>query len=896
MKNNYPNKPFNSDLKRVFLSIVFFILSYSSIHSSDTLNKPKKRVLIIHSYHNGYEWDDSIRLGITSKLNKLSNIELYTEYLDTMRSNSVEHLDLMEKLFLSKYKTYKPDIIICSDDNALNFLNNRPHIFENIDIVFCGINNYEKSRFKNIKRITGVNEEVSIVETVELALQFRPGAKRLITISDSSITFKRNLDIFLQSSSLWSSKIEIVNLNGLEEKELIQRLKNTDKNDILIYLGYLSTPSGKRLSVKDSIQLIKSATNSPVFGMWDFLMPHGIIGGFVVHGFSQGESAADIAVQILNGKNINTIPVTMKSPNKFVFDDSMLEMYEIPDDLLPNGSIILNQKTARFISQWHGKGIKSSFGYDLFDNHSTNMLLIDPDTGLIVDANKAAIKFYGYPRIVGMNISDINTLTQSEIKYEMEKAVNAQKNYFHFRHKLSDDTIKDVAVYSGTVRVEEKNLIFSIVNDITNEISSGKRAIIQRRLITIITLSFLIISILIIILLIFNLKARKKAESENQYRKRILETLLDNLPIGVFMVEAPSGKPLVANQHAKNLLGRGILPDANKENLSEIYEAYKSGTGMNYPIEEMPIVKGMYGISSYIDDMIIVRPDGKTTLVEVFGTPVLKDKKVEASIVSFIDITQRKKAELIIAEKNKELEQIVYVASHDLRSPLVNVDGYSREVEFLIKDIQKLLTEKLPTEVIIDKLNPVLFEMSSALTYIRNSAKQMDSLLKGLLKLSRTGRASLYIENIDMNQLLARTSELSNYQTKEKGIELTIGNLPPCIGDAVQLTQLFSNLIGNAIKYLSPGRPGIIKISGEVKSGNSLYTVEDNGIGIAAEHQQKIFELFHRLNPTETDGDGLGLTIVKQILGRLEGNISVESTPGQGSKFIVSLPYIKPKG
>jgi len=225
-----------------------------------------------------------------------------------------------------------------------------------------------------------------------------------------------------------------------------------------------------------------------------------------------------------------------------------------------------------------------------------------------------------------------------------------------------------------------------------------------------------------------------------------------------------------------------------------------------------------------------------------------------------------------------------------LRSPLVNIDGYSRELEYSIEDLRNTLSDKSLVDV-LDKLTPILDEdIPEALRFIRTSTVKMDTLLAGLLRLSRSGRAALKIESLDMNQIISKVIDSTEFQIQETGVEIIADDLPPCQGDAIQMDQVFSNLLDNTLKCLEVNRPGMVRISGEVVDGQSVYCVEDNGIGIDVNHMDKIFEIFHQLDPAQNKGDGLGLTIVKRILTRLEGSIRVESTIGLGSRFYVSMP------
>jgi PAS domain S-box-containing protein len=138
----------------------------------------------------------------------------------------------------------------------------------------------------------------------------------------------------------------------------------------------------------------------------------------------------------------------------------------------------------------------------------------------------------------------------------------------------------------------------------------------------------------------------KRNEEALNHQNGLFTILLKNLPIGVLMVAVPSGKPLLANDAAYNLLGRKNIPDVGINSLSEVYTTYRRGTQEPYPPEEMPILIGMNGKQSYVDDMEIVRPDGSKALLEMFGSPVTDEQgKVWASIIGFADITVRKKVE-----------------------------------------------------------------------------------------------------------------------------------------------------------------------------------------------------------------------------------------------------------
>jgi PAS domain S-box-containing protein len=262
------------------------------------------------------------------------------------------------------------------------------------------------------------------------------------------------------------------------------------------------------------------------------------------------------------------------------------------------------------------------------------------------------------------------------------------------------------------------------------------------------------------------------------------------------------------------------------------------------------------------------------------------------------DITSRKEGERQrrnlhrqVRAKNTELEQIIYVTSHDLRSPLVNIRGFAGELRRSIEEVSEMLSATELDEEIRRRLDYLLgTDIPESLQYIAGSAEKMDTLLRGLLKLSRLGRMALTIESLDMTSLVKSCARSCEYALKQQGGAIEVAVLPGCRGDAAQVEQVFTNLIENAIKYTPAGTPPIVRVSGERHTDVVVYCVEDEGIGIAPAYHEKVFEMFHRLEPDETPGDGLGLAIVRRCLDRMQGRVWLDSEPAKGSRVYVSLP------
>jgi PAS domain S-box-containing protein len=286
----------------------------------------------------------------------------------------------------------------------------------------------------------------------------------------------------------------------------------------------------------------------------------------------------------------------------------------------------------------------------------------------------------------------------------------------------------------------------------------------------------------------------------------------------------------------------------------------------------------------------------------LFSASVMRDPQgeVRAIVCMAQDLTEHKRdAEKLKAyseelqEINEELKNFAYIVSHDLRAPLVNIKGFSNELERTLREIgpcfQKHFT--LLDQTDREKIGPILQkDIPEALTFISSSVSRMDGLINAVLKLSRAGRRKLMPEPIIVKELVQNVVNSLAHQIGSRSVAVTIRDLPDVVTDKTALEQIFGNLLDNAVKYLEQGRAGEIEISAEQNSPEIVFHVRDNGRGMAKEDIPRAFEIFRRVGKQDVAGEGMGLAYVKTVVRLLGGRIWCESEPGAGTKFSFSLP------
>lgn len=500
---------------------------------------------------------------------------------------------------------------------------------------------------------------------------------------------------------------------------------------------------------------------------------------------------------------------------------------------------------------------------EIFFNNHTIMLLIDPINGDIIDANPAAIDFYGYNRneLVNMKISHLNVHAPEIIYKNMQKAVSEEENHFIFKHRKADGQLCDVDVYSGLINHDDRNILYSIIHDIT---------------------------------------AQKKALFEKQESEKLFQLTFDQSPMGSMIMDLDF-TPLRINKALCDMMGYSMEelfsmkftdfshPDDLEADL-KLHKLLIQGVIDNYTLEKRYINSD--GDILWGNLKVSAIKDQSNTLVSILSMVenITKRKNMEKLVqkrtknlkninkLLNIELDDHEKAELHLKNlitklevSNHELEQFAYVSSHDLKEPL-------RMITSFLQLLKRRYEDKL------DK------DGNEFIDFAVEGAKRMDMLINDLLNYSRIGN-TIEFEPTDCERVIKLVKTNLKTSIKDNNATITHDPLPEIYANDQQMVMLFQNLIGNAIKYRSQKDPEI-HIHLKKNEGKLHFKVQDNGIGINEQYFERIFTIFQRLHTRdEYEGTGVGLAIAKKIVEQHQGNIWVESEPGRGSTFNFTIPY-----
>lgn len=472
-----------------------------------------------------------------------------------------------------------------------------------------------------------------------------------------------------------------------------------------------------------------------------------------------------------------------------------------------------------------------TFFQSLFRDHSAVKLLLDAHSGEILEANQAALSYYGWSleELKSMRIHQINTMTPEQIERATNVARELKQSHFTFKHRRKDGSVRDVDVFSSPIHINGRDYLYSIIHDVTDRI-----------------------------------------HAEEQLHLKISAL---NSAFNAIMITDTDGGIVWANRAFTDMTGFDINEAVGKNPRDLV----KSGIHPTwfYSVMWGTILRG----AVWKGELVNKRKDGSTYYEEMTITPVVDH---HGQITHFIaikqDITDRKISEKLLLQNyeelkitNAELDRFVYSTSHELRAPLLSVLGLielSREV--------------------VEKNHDAM----SYLDMMRDSLMRADDTIKQILIYSRNSRLKPQVEPVDVKELVE--NHIQNIRNMKEAdqvrFELDFPETAIVHSDPMRLRTIIQNLITNAVKYQRPEEQDKwVRVRLRFQENSVDVSVEDSGEGIPEASMDRIFEMFQR-NSNLSTGSGLGLYLVREMVARLGGTVTVTSEVGKGSCFVVNIP------
>ncbi|WMW64222.1 PAS domain S-box protein [Nitratidesulfovibrio liaohensis] len=506
--------------------------------------------------------------------------------------------------------------------------------------------------------------------------------------------------------------------------------------------------------------------------------------------------------------------------------------------------ILAGRATAELERMRAGRALRESEARyrGLFENNHVVALLIDPTTKAIRDASPAAAEFYGWPREVlrTMHISDINTLPPGALRGELSSAARGEKQRFRFRHRMANGTTRDVESNTGTLVLHGEPLLYSIITDVTEQ---------------------------------------RRAEEALRHSELRLRMLVESAGDAIYLVDG-TGHVLDANPEAEHQTGH-TREQLLRMTLFDIDERLDQRGFARLRAELESARKATFETTHRTRGGTPLPVEVRMALVEeADGDPLL------LAIVRDSSARKRAECELRCAKEAAEAasrtkSEFLANMSHEIRTPLNGIMG-------MLQLLQADPAKAMRTVYV------------SAAT---QSCRRLGLLLGDILDLSRieAGKLELHDEPFEARAVLDEVRGLFEGPAAERGLALRVSvdeRIPRHLrGDAMRLRQVLFNLVGNAVKFTDQGE--VVVEAWRVQASRSrgcrvVFTVRDTGIGIAEDRLKDIFEPFVQAETASTrryQGAGLGLPIVRRLVRLMRGTVTVESTPGAGTAFSVSLPF-----
>lgn len=833
------------------LGVVFF-----SPATSQANTRESKRVLVLHSYHQGYAWTDNVTRALQQQFEKSDfNVELFIEYMDTKRLQPDSAFPRLASLYEFKYSDLHFDAIVCCDNNALDFLVQYHHmVFDGTPVIFCGINNFEPTMLNGHDDFTGIFEQLDVRSSLELILELHPSIRQLTVVSDATTTSHLIMKRLAEVEDDYRDRLSFVHFAALRPNELGRAVDRLPKDSAILLLTYLRDRDGISYPVTLALEIIRNHSQSPVYTFWDDFIGDGVMGGLVISGHQQGVFVAHLALQLFNGTEIEHLPPPHASPNSYMFNYQEMLRLGLTLAQLPDGSVVVNEPQtfyyryrtgvwggtilfswlvlsvlfltrANFLRRQAARAIQAEkeFTESVLDAIAVPLYYRDT-SGVYLGVNKAAVEFFGFAK----NKADVIGKTSYDIfsKEVAEKASVADQQLLVNGGTQSYESVM-------TNRAGELRHVFFTKAQFFDSQS---------------TVAGIVGTML-------DITELKQAQQLASRFGRILDSSLEE----IYMVDANQLNLIRTTLGSRKNLGY-TQDELNKMTITDVLPAF-SLEALRQQVQ--PLCNNQQKKLVVTTEM--QRKNGSCYPVELH----LQHTEIEGDsviVVMALDITERVKLERL---KNEMLSMV----SHELRTPLTGMLGFA----------EYLLENDPPVEQRIDCLQTIYKETI-----------KLQELIDNLLNLQRlkASQDAPATDPINVSELLEEVLHLFSHASEKHTLQLECqGPLAQLHGNSRHLMQVLKNLVSNAIKYSPAG--GNITLGAKQHGQTIRVWVSDEGMGISEPDQQLIFDHFYRVDNGDNrmiGGTGLGLALVKEMILSQGGTLELKSTLGEGSCFIFILP------
>ena len=855
----------------------------------------RKQILLLNSYHQNFAWNESVFRGLTDVLRpRETGIILHMENMDTKRVEFNEHyVQQLRDVFEHKFKGMKLDLVMVTDNNAFEFMRRyHSELFPGVPVVFCGVNNFRDEMLKDHPLFTGVAENVDAKGTLWWALTLHPEVRFVYVINDFTSSGKAIAQGIRDDLREFAPDVKVRFSGNLSLPEIVAQVKTLPKDSLILFGSYHRDRMGRFYDIAEAVLAITEETDLPVYGLYDFDLGHGIVGGMLTSGYDQGQAMAQMALHVLAGRRPNDIPVIREGVSAPMFDYEMLRKHHIGMEHLPENSEIINRPRTFYTENmellWLGAGftvvqmiiilalvvnttrrrqaekelrrahqsleervrertgeVKESVEAlrTVFDASHDGIFIHDV-SGRILDCNARMLKMYGLSAddIQDLSIArDISSRNNAVYRLSAiwRSVINGEPQYFEWKARRPHDGSEfDVEVYLNRIVFHGEEAILANVRDIT---------------------------------------VRK--ESENRIRQSLskFEAILENSLMGIAM--SRGRKFATINRRGAEIFG--YTPgELIGHSLSLLLDSHAQ-------VEKFVKVsrKALTESGEFNTEQAFRDRDGNVVWCRMYAKAVDPESLEKGVIWAWDDVTEQRRSqeELMRAREdaeaaNRAKSEFLAAMSHEIRTPMNAIVGMTDiTLQTNLSDDQR------------DYLKTVM-----------DSAQHLLAIINDILDLSKIEARKLTLDRVDFDlPFHVRTTVKGlEVQARQKGLSLSLEvaeDVPACVkGDPLSLRQVLVNLVGNAIKFTHKGGVTVcVRPAGpDEPAGDDVlgihFEVEDTGIGIPEEFLDTIFQSFSQTTRA-FGGTGLGLAICKRLIGLMGGDIRVESKVGSGSVFAFTV-------